>query len=90
MHSFQELSALFTTAFHVPHFPAKPETLYDPNNYFLTIGGKRIRPVMCLMGNELFGDIHPDCWDVATAVELFHNFTLVHDDIMDNAPLRAV
>src|SRR4030095_16417792 len=51
-------------------------------------GGKRIRPVMCLMGNELFGDLHPDAYDVAVAIELFHNFTLIHDDIMDKAPLR--
>ncbi|HTF31823.1 MAG TPA: polyprenyl synthetase family protein, partial [Flavitalea sp.] len=44
--------------------------------------------VMCLMGNELFGEIIPDAYDVATAIELFHNFSLIHDDIMDNAPLR--
>lgn len=47
-----------------------------------------MRPVMCLMGNELFDDIHPDTWEVATAIELFHNFTLIHDDIMDKAPVR--
>lgn len=47
-----------------------------------------MRPVLCLMGNELFGDITNDAWEVATAIELFHNFTLVHDDIMDKAPLR--
>lgn len=43
---------------------------------------------MCLMGNELFGEIHPDAYHVAMAIELFHNFTLIHDDIMDAAPLR--
>lgn len=43
---------------------------------------------MCLMGNELFDTIHPDAWQVGTAIELFHNFTLIHDDIMDAAPLR--
>lgn len=47
-----------------------------------------MRPVLCLMGNELFDDIRPDAWEVATAIELFHNFTLIHDDIMDKAPLR--
>ena len=52
------------------------------------MGGKRIRPVLCLMGNELVDDIRPDAWHVATAIELFHNFTLIHDDIMDKAPLR--
>jgi len=47
-----------------------------------------VRPVLCLMGNELFDDIKPDAWEVATGIELFHNFTLIHDDIMDKAPLR--
>lgn len=47
-----------------------------------------MRPVLCLMGNELFDDIKPDAWEVANAIELFHNFTLIHDDIMDKAPLR--
>lgn len=88
MHSFDELSKLFKEKFEVAHFPATPATLYEPNNYFLTIGGKRVRPVICLMGNELFGDILPDTYYVATAIELFHNFTLIHDDIMDKAPLR--
>jgi len=62
--------------------------LYDPSQYILSLGGKRIRPVMCLMGNELVNKINPDTWHVATAIELFHNFTLIHDDIMDKAPLR--
>jgi len=88
MFSFKQLSAEFATYFNKPHFPQHPESLYAANNYFLGLGGKRIRPVLCLMGNELFGDIHADAWRVATAVELFHNFTLVHDDIMDAAPLR--
>jgi geranylgeranyl diphosphate synthase type II len=51
-------------------------------------GGKRIRPLLCLLGNELFGSILSDTWKIATALELFHNFTLIHDDIMDKAPLR--
>lgn len=88
MHTFEELSAQFASHFAQEHFPEEPSTLYDPNRYFLNLGGKRIRPVLCLMGNELFGDIHKDAWYVANAVELFHNFTLVHDDIMDAAPLR--
>jgi geranylgeranyl diphosphate synthase type II len=62
--------------------------LYEPNGYFLKLGGKRVRPVLCLMGNELFDEVIPDAWQVATAIELFHNFTLIHDDIMDKAPLR--
>ncbi len=88
MHSFELLSQKFALHFDVRHFPEEPATLYEPNEYFLSLGGKRIRPVLCLMGNELFGDISDDAWHVGTAIELFHNFTLIHDDIMDKAPLR--
>ncbi|HVS96927.1 MAG TPA: polyprenyl synthetase family protein [Puia sp.] len=88
MHSFEELSAGFSARFNERHFPRQPSSLYDPADYFLTIGGKRIRPVLCLMGNELFGPIEEDAWQMAIALELFHNFTLIHDDIMDKAPLR--
>ena len=88
MHSFEQLSQQFAQYFDKSHFPAEPATLYAANNYFLKMGGKRVRPVLCLMGNELFDDIKPDAWEVAYAVELFHNFTLIHDDIMDKAPLR--
>ncbi len=69
-------------------FPIQPASLYEPDEYFLKMGGKRIRPVLCLMGNELVDEINPDAWHVAAAIELFHNFTLIHDDIMDKAPLR--
>ncbi|MCM5528748.1 polyprenyl synthetase family protein [Parasegetibacter sp. NRK P23] len=88
MHSFEELTRLFLERFEHRHFPETPASLYDPAHYFLGLGGKRIRPVTCLMGNELFDDIIADSWHVATAIELFHNFTLIHDDIMDKAPLR--
>ncbi len=88
MHSFKELSTLFEEKFNKRHFPNEPARLYDAAQYLLTLGGKRIRPVMCLMGNELFGEINPDAFHVATAIELFHNFTLIHDDIMDKAPIR--
>jgi len=88
MQSFKLLSEKFALHFEKSHFPSEPSSLYQPNDYFLQLGGKRIRPVLCLMGNELFDDINPDAWQVATAIELFHNFTLIHDDIMDKAPLR--
>lgn len=88
MHTFKELVTVFAERFAVRHFPHLPASLYEPGEYFLSWGGKRIRPVMCLMGNELFDEIHPDAYQVATAIELFHNFTLIHDDIMDEAPLR--
>jgi len=88
MHQFEELALDFKKRFEERHFPHKPASLYEPGEYFLGIGGKRVRPVMCLMGNELFSNISDDAYHVATAIELFHNFTLVHDDIMDAAPLR--
>jgi geranylgeranyl diphosphate synthase type II len=88
MHTFQELAAQFGERFSIDHFPVQPASLYDPNRYFLQLGGKRVRPVSCLMGNELFGDLNEDEWEVAAGIELFHNFTLIHDDIMDKAPLR--
>lgn len=89
MHSFQELAAKFEEKFttQLP-FPATPSGLYDPCNYFSNLGGKRVRPVLCLMANELFNEINDDAWHGALAVELFHNFSLIHDDIMDKAPLR--
>ncbi|HEY4966809.1 MAG TPA: polyprenyl synthetase family protein [Puia sp.] len=85
---FQELSKEFSSYFNQKHFPERPETLYGAASYMLEDGGKRIRPLLCLLGNELFGSIQPDTWKIATALELFHNFTLIHDDIMDKAPLR--
>lgn len=88
MHSFEHLSKQFGEFFKTKHFPDEPTTLYEPNEYFLGLSGKRVRPVLCLMGNELFDEISADAWHVATAIELFHNFTLIHDDIMDKAPLR--
>jgi geranylgeranyl diphosphate synthase type II len=87
-HSFKELSLLFEEKFNTRYFPDEPANLYGASRYILTVGGKRIRPVMCLMGNELVADMNPDTWEVAKAIELFHNFTLIHDDIMDKAPLR--
>jgi len=88
LQSFEELSAVFEEKFMKRHFPEEPKQLYNASQYLLTVKGKRIRPVMCLMANEMFDDIKEDAFHVATAIELFHNFTLVHDDIMDRAPLR--
>ncbi len=88
MHSFSALSKLFEGKFNVRHFPTHTESLYDPAQYILGIGGKRIRPVCVLLGNELFDEINPDAYHAAAAIELFHNFSLIHDDIMDKAPVR--
>ena len=88
MFSFSTLSVNFNKLFETNQFPNTPSSLYEPGEYFLKIGGKRIRPILCILGNELFNEIHPDAYEVAKAIELFHNFTLVHDDIMDEASLR--
>lgn len=88
MTSLKKLSELFESHFKERQFPEHPQQLYDAAQYLLTLGGKRIRPVLCLMANELFGEITADSYHVANAIELFHNFTLVHDDIMDKASLR--
>ncbi|MGV6860210.1 MAG: polyprenyl synthetase family protein [Putridiphycobacter sp.] len=68
--------------------PEAPNNLYEPIKYFLNLGGKRMRPVLTLMGCELFQLDYTSAKSAALAVELFHNFSLVHDDIMDEAPLR--
>jgi len=65
-----------------------PKELYEPMQYILSLGGKRMRPMLVYMGNNLFGGNIIDAHPAALAVEIFHNFSLVHDDIMDNAPLR--
>ena len=66
----------------------EPRQLYDPIKYILSLGGKRLRPVLTLMVCDFFGTDFKKAIHAALAVELFHNFSLIHDDIMDNAPLR--
>jgi len=68
--------------------PKRPNNLYDPIEYILNIGGKRIRPILVLYSCEIFGGDINKALHAAMAVEMFHNFTLIHDDIMDNASLR--
>jgi geranylgeranyl diphosphate synthase type II len=66
----------------------EPPSLYEPINYILGLGGKRLRPLLVLLSHHLFADDYENALTPALAVEVFHNFTLMHDDIMDNAPLR--
>src|SRR5680860_304726 len=66
----------------------EPVNLYEPITYILNLGGKRLRPVLVLMTTEIFGASYKKALDAALAIEVFHNFSLVHDDIMDSAPLR--
>jgi geranylgeranyl diphosphate synthase, type II len=65
-----------------------PVELYEPIRYLMKLGGKRIRPVLCLLGYSLFKDSWRKAVSPALGIEIFHNFTLMHDDIMDKAPLR--
>lgn len=66
----------------------EPENLYEPMKYILGLGGKRLRPVLVLMATDIFEADYKKALDAALAIEIFHNFSLVHDDIMDDAPLR--
>lgn len=81
-------SLLLSRALQQLKFDGKPKELYQPISYTLSLGGKRIRPLLCLLGNQLFNGKIDDALPVALGIEIFHNFTLVHDDIMDEAPLR--
>lgn len=88
MKGYKELVSYFETSLKHQAFDNKPSELYAPIQYTLGLGGKRIRPVFTLMACELFGGQIEKALPQAIAIELFHNFTLIHDDIMDNAPLR--
>lgn len=68
--------------------PKEPNNLYQPIQYILELGGKRLRPVLTLMATDIFDERCEKSLDAALAVEVFHNFSLIHDDIMDDAPLR--
>lgn len=66
----------------------EPSNLYEPIHYILQLGGKRLRPILTLLTCDIFSDNYQQALDAAVAVEVFHNFTLIHDDIMDSAPVR--
>lgn len=83
-----ELQKYFVDALLGEPVTGEPKELYEPMNYILSLGGKRLRPVMVLLGSELFEGTPEAALPAAKAVEWFHNFTLLHDDIMDEAPLR--
>ncbi len=88
MHTYPDLLKLVNQKIAQTSFGSNPKELYEPIEYMMSLGGKRLRPVLTLMACDLFGEDVNKALDVALAVEVFHNFTLVHDDIMDNAPLR--
>lgn len=78
----------FQEALKQNEFKDEPKELYEPINYILTLGGKRLRPIITLMATDLFGGDMSHAIKPSLAIEYFHNFTLMHDDIMDKAPLR--
>jgi geranylgeranyl diphosphate synthase type II len=86
--SITELQGLLNLAIEKTSFPAEPAELYDPVNYILSLGGKRLRPALVLMAADMYGCDLKKAIPQAIGIELFHNFTLMHDDIMDDAPLR--
>tara|TARA_B100000780_G_scaffold171388_1_gene119983 strand:- start:862 stop:1827 length:966 start_codon:yes stop_codon:yes gene_type:complete len=88
MKSIQELSALVSDELDRIEYPKNPSLLYEPIDYILGLGGKRMRPILVLMAHQLFDKNIEKAISPALAIEVFHNFTLLHDDIMDNAPLR--
>ena len=88
MKTLKDYSITFEKILKEYQFPGTPSNLYDPLNYFMNLGGKRIRPLLTLMSVELFGGRQEDAFASALSIEFFHNFSLIHDDIMDKAPLR--
>lgn len=88
MKTLKDYSIIFEQLLKEYQFPGAPSNLYDPLNYFMNIGGKRIRPLLTLMSTELFGAKVEEAFPSAISIEFFHNFSLIHDDIMDKAPLR--
>jgi geranylgeranyl diphosphate synthase type II len=88
MKSIQELSALIIDKLGEIEYPENPSALYQPIDYILALGGKRMRPILVLMAHQLFDKNIEKAISPALAIEVFHNFTLLHDDIMDKAPLR--
>jgi len=88
MRTQDELLKLINTALNQVDLQKKPVKLYDPIHYVLSIGGKRLRPILCLMACELYDESIEKALQPALALEIFHNFTLLHDDIMDKAEKR--
>ncbi len=88
MQTIDALLKKVNKALEAERFEQKPKELYEPISYTLSLGGKRIRPVLVLMACDLFGQKCEAAINAALGIEVFHNFTLLHDDIMDKAPLR--
>jgi len=88
MQNLEQLQLLIEQELREINYPNSPKQLYQPIEYVLGLGGKRMRPILVLMAHQLFNDDLTKAISPALAIEVFHNFTLLHDDIMDKAPLR--
>ncbi|QSB27121.1 polyprenyl synthetase family protein [Flavobacterium sp. CLA17] len=88
MHDISQYQDFFISYLKSQSINKEPKNLYEPMEYILGLGGKRMRPVLTLMSAEVFNTDYKKALPAAMAVEVFHNFSLVHDDIMDDAPLR--
>lgn len=88
MHTISQYQEFLADYLQSQYETKEPRNLYEPIHYILDLGGKRMRPVLTLMSAEIFGADYKNALPAALAVEVFHNFSLVHDDIMDDAPLR--
>ncbi|MBS7230224.1 polyprenyl synthetase family protein [Flavobacterium psychroterrae] len=88
MHDISQYQDFFINYLENQSISKEPKNLYEPIKYILGLGGKRMRPVLTLMASEVFDTDYKVALPAAMAVEVFHNFSLVHDDIMDDAPLR--
>lgn len=88
MHDISQYQEFFINYLENQSIDKEPKNLYEPITYILGLGGKRMRPVLTLMAAEVFDADYKAALPAAMAVEVFHNFSLVHDDIMDDAPLR--
>ncbi|TDS18854.1 geranylgeranyl diphosphate synthase type II [Maribacter caenipelagi] len=88
MHTITEYREEFIAYLDSMKITKEPRNLYEPITYILGLGGKRLRPVLVLMTAEIFKGDFKKALDAAVAIEVFHNFSLVHDDIMDDAPVR--
>lgn len=88
MYSPEDFQNIINTRLRELDFGKQPQNLYDPIYYSLNVGGKRIRPVLCLLSCQACGGDYNEALNAAFALEIFHNFTLLHDDMMDRAVMR--
>ncbi|HMG14615.1 MAG TPA: polyprenyl synthetase family protein, partial [Saprospiraceae bacterium] len=88
MQTFSQFYNILENSLSIDNFHKEFDGLYGPVKYILTLPAKRIRPILFLLSHQLYNDDYEQVLPIAIGIEWFHNFTLMHDDIMDSAPLR--